>query len=92
MFMQLSQDPRLDGRRPLLKALELCGIKDGESWLAQQEPPIPPATIQLLGRAGVDPRLLQAAVRNAQAQQPMVNGGEPGTADVAAAMNGGGQQ
>jgi hypothetical protein len=92
MFMQLSQDPRLDGRRPLLKALELCGIKDGESWLAQQEPPIPPLVIQLLGRAGVDPRLLQAAVRNAQAQQPMVNGGEPGTADVAAAMNGGGQQ
>jgi hypothetical protein len=52
--------------KPLLRALELMGIKHPQGWLRDPEPPIPAKTIDLLRLAGVDPTLLQQAVIRAR--------------------------
>lgn len=52
--------------KPLLRALELCGVKHPQAWLRDPEPPIPPHALKLLEIAGVDPNLLSNAVRVAR--------------------------
>jgi hypothetical protein len=91
--MQLfGQNPFIDPRRPLLKALELFGIKDTEAWLKQTEKPVPPVTLQYLESAGVRPELIQFAVQQAQAQDPQLAQDEqgPDSAAVANMMGGSG--
>jgi hypothetical protein len=51
--MQLfGQHPNIDPRRPLLKGAEMFGVKDPEAWLKQQDPPVPPAALEMR-RVGV---------------------------------------
>jgi hypothetical protein len=49
--------------KPLLRALELVGIKHPQSWLRDPDPPIPPQALKLLELAGVDPVIISNAVR-----------------------------
>jgi hypothetical protein len=84
-FALAANNPHVDGRRATLRALELMGVDDPEGWLKQQDQPIPPMTMQLLGRMGVDPRLIQRAVKQAQDQDPRYPPG-PDQQQVAQAM------
>ena len=70
MMSVFGQNPHIDPRRPLMKALELFGVRDPEAWLKQQDAPVPPMALELLAQAGVDPRLIEHAVQLAQAQDP----------------------
>ena len=71
MFFALAaNNPHIDPRRPLLKGLELCGIKDPEAWLKQTDQPVPPMALQLLEQAGVAPELIANAVAVAQRADP----------------------
>jgi hypothetical protein len=71
------QNPFVDPRRPLLKALELFGVKDPEGWLKQTEPPVPPLALRALENMGVDRRLIQRAVQVAQQTDPRLNPDQP---------------
>jgi hypothetical protein len=66
-------NPFIDQRRPLKKALELFGVKDPEAWLKQSDPPVPPLALQVLEQMGVDPSMIQRAVQVAQQQDPQLN-------------------
>lgn len=70
IFLSLSQNPLLDQRRPLVKALELLGVSDTEAWLKRSDPPVPPMALEQLKRAGVDPRLIDRCVQVAQQADP----------------------
>lgn len=88
-IMQLfGQNPYLDPRQPLMKALSLFGVKDPESWLKQAEPPVPPLALEALQRMGVDPRLIQRAIQVAQEQEPQLPPEQqgPGVGDVSQMM------
>ena len=93
MMQIFGQHPNIDPRRPLMKALELFGIKDPESWLKQQAPPVPPAALDALARAGVDKRLIDQALRIAQQEQPQLPPDQqgPNVQQVDAMMNGAGR-
>ena len=69
-FAMAQGNPHIDGRRATLRALELMGVDDPAGWLQKADQPIPPVTMELLQRMGVDPRLIQRAVQQAQAQDP----------------------
>jgi hypothetical protein len=85
-FFALAQsNPHVDGRRATLRALELMGVDDPAGWLQAQDQPIPPVTMELLGRMGVDPRLIRRAVQQAQAQDPRYAAG-PNAQQVGQAM------
>lgn len=73
-IMQLfGQNPYIDQRRALVKALELFGIRDAEAWLKQGPPPVPPEMIQiLLQTPGLNPRLVENAIRVAQQKNPLL--------------------
>jgi hypothetical protein len=72
MHLQLAENPNLDSRKPLIRALTLLGEKDPESWLKQQDPPVPPLALELLGQAGVPPDLIQFAIKEAQRRDPQL--------------------
>lgn len=77
-IMQLfGQNPHIDPKRPLMQALKLFGVKEPESWLRQQAPPVPPAALEALARMGVDQRLIERAVQAAQQADPMLNAEGP---------------
>jgi hypothetical protein len=85
-FFALAQsNPHVDGRRATLRALELMGVDDPAGWLQAQDQPIPPVTMELLGRMGVDPRIIRRAVQQAQAQDPRYAAG-PNAQQVGQAM------
>ncbi len=72
-FIAMSQDPRLDGRRPLLKGLELMGVSDPETWLAQQAPSVPVNVIDSLRKVfgpTVDYVIAQEQQQNPQLPDP----------------------
>lgn len=75
-------NPYIDPKQPLLKALQLFGIKDPETWLKQTDPPVPPAALQKLQDMGVDPQWIQIAVSSAQNEDPLLNPGGPSAAGV----------
>jgi hypothetical protein len=90
-IMQLfGNNPFVDQRRPLQKAMELYGIKDPEAWLKRAEPPVPPAALQYLEQSGIDPAIIQFAVQQAQAQDPQLAQEGPDSAAVANMMGGSG--
>jgi hypothetical protein len=37
IFLQMVENPHVDGRKPMIRALTLLGEKDPESWLKQQD-------------------------------------------------------
>jgi hypothetical protein len=76
------QNPYIDGRRPLMKALELFGVRDPESWLKQSDPPVPPMALQVLEQAGVSRALLDRAVQVAQQQDPRLAEQGPNVQEV----------
>jgi hypothetical protein len=84
MLGPLSQNPYVDPRRPLMRALTLLGEKDPQSWLKQAEAPIPPKALEILTAMGTKPELIQFAIQQAQAQDPMLNPEQQGpqTADL----------
>jgi len=56
MFIQLSQDQRLDGSKLLIRALQLMGIEQAEGYVAPTDPQIPANVIEgFLQRIGVPP-------------------------------------
>lgn len=90
MWVQLSQDPRVNGEKALLRALELMGTDQAEGYLRIPQPQIPADQIQaFLAQLGVPPEMFvqfleqQAA---AQAQGQPAAEGEP----VPAGANGNG--
>lgn len=70
--------------KPLLRALELCGVKHPQSWLRDPSPPIPEHALGLLEQAGVDPNLIQQAVIRARTISAPQEG--PSAGDVSAMM------
>lgn len=88
-FFQMSQNPQLDPRRPLIKGLELMGIEDPESWLAAGDKPVPPAALEMLKQAlgPVHAPLVDFAVQQAQAQDPRL-APQPGPSDGSGQMTG----
>jgi hypothetical protein len=89
MLAQLDGNPYLDPKRVLMKRLQLLGIKDPESWLKQEDAPIPPMALKILSEAGVPGELLDYAVQSAQSQDPRLAQQQqqgPDTGQVAAMM------
>jgi hypothetical protein len=72
MMQLFGQNPYVDPKRPLVKALQLFGIDDPESWLAQAAPPVPQGALDILVNAGVNPQLIQRAVAVAQQNDPQL--------------------
>ena len=73
-FMQLAENPHIDGRKPLIRALSLLGEKDPESWLKQQDAPIPPLALDILGQmTQTPPELVQFAIAEAQRRDPQLS-------------------
>lgn len=64
------QNPYIDPRAPLMEALKKFDIVNPQNWLAQKNPPIPPAALDTLVKAGVDPKLVEFAVKSAQRMDP----------------------
>jgi hypothetical protein len=67
---QLMQNPYVDPKRPLMRGLELLGVRDPESWLKQTDPPVPPLALEALQKMGVNPALIRRAIMVAQASDP----------------------
>jgi hypothetical protein len=88
-FVAGPASPYIDPERAILRAVELFGEKDPRSWLKRTDPPVPPMAIELLKRAGVDPRLVDQAVQVAQQNDPRLAQG-PDVAQTDQMM--GGQQ
>lgn len=89
-FSLAANNPHIDPRRPLMKGLELCGIKDPQAWLKQTDPPVPPMALQLLEESGVPRELIANAVAVAQRADPRLADPEqaqgPGVQQVDAMM------
>jgi hypothetical protein len=71
-FLGLSQNPFVEPKRALLRALELAGVDDPQGWLKSSEKPVPPVVLQKLGQMGVDPRIIKRAVEVAQQEDPQL--------------------
>lgn len=81
-FIALSQDPRLNGDKLLIRGLELMGVDQPEGYLAPKIPQIPLDQLQgFLQQIGVDPARFaqfmeqQAAPRGANGGPPIPVGG-----------------
>lgn len=70
--------------KPLIRSLELMGVKHPQSWLRDPSPPIPQQALGLLEQAGVDPNLIQQAVIRARTLSAPQEG--PSAGDVSAMM------
>jgi hypothetical protein len=69
-FFSLSQDPRLDAQKLLLRGLQNMGIDMAEGYLAPQSPQIPAEIIQqFLQAQGIPPQAFVAYLDQLQAQQ-----------------------
>jgi hypothetical protein len=69
-FVALSQDPRLNGEKLLLRALELYGIDQPEGYVKPSVPQIPAPELEaFLQSMGVDPASFVAWQDQQQAQQ-----------------------
>jgi hypothetical protein len=87
-FVALSQDPRLNGEKLLIRALELYGIEQPEGYVKPATPQIPPDQIEaFLQTIGVPP---EAFVRwlDAQQAQQMDGGGPPAPGAGGPTLNG----
>jgi hypothetical protein len=73
MLGPLSQNPYVDPSKPLMRALQLLGEKDPEGWLKKSEAPVPPRALEIIQEMGFKPELIQHAIRQAQAEDPMLN-------------------
>jgi hypothetical protein len=75
MFFNLSQDPRLEGSKLLLRGLQLMGIDQPEGYLAPQVPQIPAQLVEgFLAQIGVAPQQFMAFVDQ---QMPQAQNGQP---------------
>jgi hypothetical protein len=91
VYMGLVENPHIDGRKAILKALRLLGEKDPESWLRQEQPPVPPAAIEILKQMMPDQgQLIDFAVARAQQADPRLPDPGPDVGMVDRAMNGNG--
>jgi hypothetical protein len=78
-FFALSQDPRLDGQKLLIRGLELMGVEQPEGYIAPAAIQIPaPMIEQFLAQLGVPPGLF-AQFMAAQQEQAGEQPGEPPT-------------
>jgi hypothetical protein len=68
IFLQMVENPYVDGRKPMIRALTLLGEKDPESWLKQEAPSVPPAAFEILQQMvpGLPPEAIQFAIAEAQ--------------------------
>jgi len=101
MWIQLSQDPRVNGEKALLRAFELMGSDQPEGYLKLPQPQVPAQQIEaFLAQLGVPPEMfVQFLEQQAQAQQaappnPPLGPGAleqgPPQGEPEPAMNGGG--
>jgi hypothetical protein len=80
-FVALSQDPRLNGEKLLIRALQLYGIDQPEGYVKPQEQQVPASQIQgFLAQLGIPPEMfVQFLDQQAQAPPtggPTVNGAQ----------------
>lgn len=83
---QLMQNPYIDPQRPLMRGLELLGVRDPEAWLKKTDPPVPPLALEALQKMGVNPALIRRAVTVAQASDPRLAQEGPDTQQVGQMM------
>ena len=100
MWIQLSQDPRVNAEKALLRAFELMGADQPEGYLKLPQPQVPAEQIEaFLGQLGVPPQVFvqfleqqaaqqQAAPPNGLPEGPPPPGGEPAPQEMQPAMNG----
>ena len=73
LMLQLAENPHIDGRKPMLKALSLMGVNDPEAWMRQSDPAIPPKAMELLQQmTDTPPELIQYAIAEAQRRDPQL--------------------
>jgi hypothetical protein len=82
----MMQNPYIDPKRPLMRGLELLGVRDPESWLKQTDPPVPPMALEVLQKMGVNKDLIQRAITVAQAADPRLAQQGPDVQQVNQAM------
>jgi hypothetical protein len=87
-FLGGPASPHIDPERVILKALELFGVRDPQSWLKRQDMPVPPMALEILKGAGVPADLVDQAVIVAQRQDPRLAQG-PDVEQMNAMMGGG---
>jgi hypothetical protein len=75
-FVALSQDPRMNGEKLLIRALELYGIDQPEGYVKPSEPQIPAGVMQqFLQSVGVPPEMfMQFLDAQQQGEQPPAGG------------------
>lgn len=85
-FGMAAQNPHIDARRATLRGLELMGVDDPVGWLKRSDPPVPPLALEVMQKMGVDPRVIQFAVGQAQRQDPQLPDPGPDVGQVNQAM------
>jgi hypothetical protein len=88
MFMQLSQDPRMNGEKLLLRSLELLGVEQPEGYLKIPQAQIPLDAIQAFLQDVQIPPELFAHFLEARAQQQQEQPPDQGEGDGAPAPQG----
>lgn len=76
----------LDPVKPLLRILELSGVKHPKAWLKAENPTIPSVVLDILKSAGVDPTLIEQALLRARTVSSPDEG--PGVSEVTSALGG----
>jgi hypothetical protein len=77
-FVALSQDPRLDGEKLLLRALQLMGVDQPEGYVKPQTPQLPANLVEaFLSQIGVAPEQFMQWLDSHEQMQGS-NGGPPG--------------
>lgn len=90
-LIALSQDPRLNGEKLMIRALELYGIKQPEGYIKPQESQIPASQIEaFLTQLGIPPEMfLQFLDQQEAAQQQPPGAGGPTLNGAQGALMGG---
>jgi hypothetical protein len=85
-FVALSQDPRVNGEKMLMRALSLYGVEQPEGYIQPPEPQVPADQVQqFLASLGIPPeQFVQFLDQAAEAQ----NGAAPGQGQPAEGQNG----
>lgn len=74
LWLGLAQNPYVDPRSAMLKALKLAGAESPEDFLRQADPPVPAGVLDRLQRMGVDPGAIQYAIQQEQGADPQLQG------------------
>jgi hypothetical protein len=89
-FVALSQDPRLNGEKLLIRALQLYGVDQPEGYVKGAEQQVPASQVEgFLSQLGVPPEaFVQFLDQQQQQQQPQMAGGPTVNGAQGAALGG----